>query len=396
MRSALQRTPDRAHRFYAPDYRRQLRDAGAFRALSPSEQVVLAALCDRANASGIAWPAVETIATQYGLGESTVREAIKRLTTRGLVLVVRQAGRTNTYRLTLPTSMGQPAGDPPPERQTCPSRKAPLPLQNLAPIMTNDHPNDHDQQHHARARALEAAASLASPATGEETPALSAPEASQNDRATDAPIDLLSPELVEQVRTLGLAPAKLNRYGADRVRWVLERLETERARKVIGNPAGWVVQVLKDTWSDPLPVLQQRLPFARAAAEASRPPAGVRWGKNKATGKVLEVEDMNDDRVRFAGGFNALVVPAHLWGDWEWLAEHPHEESRPQAGDVELPTEPDPTRQTALAIIAAWMAIGTRTSDQLEAKLTARGLTRDEWEAYQGARALETHQDGER
>jgi hypothetical protein len=352
---------------------------------------VLAALCDRANASGIAWPAVETIASQYGLGESTVREAIKRLTSRGLVLVVRQAGRVNTYRLAMPANLEQPAGASSSERGTSPSRKPSPPLQNLAPIMTNDQPNDHDQQHHASALAHEAAASLAPPSTREETPAPSAPEVFQRDQGGDEPIALLDPELVERVRALGLAPAKLNRYGADRVRWVLERLETERARKVIGNPAGWVVQVLKDTWNDPLPVLQQRLPFARAAAEACRLPEDTRWGRSKTTGELLEVDDMNDDRVRFVGGFNALVVPAHRWGDWEWLAEHPRGEDSAPAREP----GPDPARQTMLAMVAAWMAIDTRNQAQLEARLAARGLTLDEWEAYQAARALEARLDGE-
>jgi hypothetical protein len=182
------------------------------------------------------------------------------------------------------------------------------------------------------------------------------------------------------------------------VRWVLDRLETERSRKMIGNPAGWVVQVLKDTWNDPLSVVQQRLPFARAAAEASRPPEGTRWGRHKKTGEILEVDDMNDDRVRFAGGFNALVVPAHCWGDWEWLSEQPRAEVGGKLVDDELTAEPtpDPARQTALAMVAAWMAIGTRTSDQLETRLAARGLTRDEWEAYQASRALEARLDGER
>ncbi|MDB5098279.1 MAG: hypothetical protein JWM80_2700 [Cyanobacteria bacterium RYN_339] len=175
------------------------------------------------------------------------------------------------------------------------------------------------------------------------------------------------------------------------MRWVLDRLETERSRKIIGNPAGWVMRTLEATWGDPVPVLQQRLPFARVAAEAARPPEGTRWGQHKTTGEVLEVDDLNDDRVRFTGGFNALVVPAHLWAEWDWLAERPQAE--PVSG-----TEPgpDPVRQTALAMVAAWMAIGTRTSDQLEARLAARGLTRDEWEAYQAALALAERQDGER
>jgi hypothetical protein len=77
--NAAHRPERQAQRWYAPDYRRRLRDAGAFRSLSTSAQVVLAALGDRANAAGVAWPAVETTARDYGIAESTVRRALGEL-----------------------------------------------------------------------------------------------------------------------------------------------------------------------------------------------------------------------------------------------------------------------------------------------------------------------------
>jgi DNA-binding MarR family transcriptional regulator len=376
------RRAEHAPRFYAPDHRRQLRDAGAFGNLSLSENVVLAALCDRANASGIAWPAIGTIAKQYNLGESTVHAAIKSLTARGLLRVVRHAGRVNTYRLTMPTHETSPAGGTPLEFRGDPSEIWTPPLQNLDPIMTSDHSNEHDQQHHAGAPAYEAAAPLAS--LHERPPAPTAPDNTLREGTEDGPITLLEPGLVERVRMLGLAPGKVNRYGAERVRWVLDRLEADRSRKVIGNPAGWVIQVLKDTEGQPLPVAPGAL--AKAATEAVRPPDGTRWARHREDGQVLEVEDINDSRVRCAGGFNAPAIPALRWSEWEWFAECPNAVSQEPPCQLEGTNVPE--HRVGLARLGAWAAVRKRMPAEVDAKLQAAGVTADEWEAYQATRAL--------
>ena len=412
MNALRQRTHDHAPRFYSPDYRRQLREAGAFRDLSLSEHVVLAALCDRANATGIAWPAVETIANQYGLGESTVREAIKRLTDRGLLLVVRHQGRTNTYKLAMPgLEVLASAGDSPLESRTYPSRISDLPLQNLAPIMTIDHTNDHDQQqHHAGAPAHEAAAFLTTLLT-EETHQVDDEVVKSHDEtdqvgSTDvgagAPIVLLGAELVDRVRQLGIAPAKVNRYGAERVRWVLDRLDVERQRKVIGNPAGWVVQVLKDTLGEPVPVLQPGVTFAAVTVVASRPPEGTRWARHREGGPVIAVDVVTDACARLGGGFNAGVIPARHWGEWEWFTEHPAgvfsitDENRgvgshdpgaevPREGALEgsgVSLDLLAGKQRRLGLVAICAALPKTTPEKLAAMLERHGLTRAELDAY--------------
>lgn len=129
----------------------------------------------------------------------------------------------------------------------------------------------------------------------------------------------------------------------------------------------------------PLPVVQMGLPFAAATAEAARPPAGTRWARHRDGGQVLEVDDVNENRVRLAGG---TVIPSHHWGAWEWLAVVPGEAIAPTVDQVDAP---DP-KAMALVIFAAWMAAGTRTPAQLAAKLEARGLTIEDWEAWQAAR----------
>lgn len=384
--------PAQTPRFYSPDFRRRLRDAGAFRDLSPSEHVVLAALCDRANASGTAWPAVETIADQYGLGESTVREAIKRLTRRGLLMVVRQAGRTNTYRLLEPGQGDAPAGDTPAKPRTLPRQKADPTLQELAPIMTSDHLSDHDHEQQQVPEYEGVDVVVSATPSEREAPPPSAPDASEKAGGDDETIQLLAEDLRERLRALGLAPAKVNRYGSDRVRWVLEALEAERARKVIGNPAGWMMQALKDNWDLPPAIIQHALPFAAAAVEISKPPEGTRWARCRKTRHVFEVADIDDIRVQFTGGFNAPAIPAHRWGDWEWSAEHPGDRTEAAgelAEDGLLNDEDlDPAKRADLARVDAWAALKKPTPGQLADKLQASGLTMDEWEAFQAVQAI--------
>jgi DNA-binding transcriptional ArsR family regulator len=90
-----------APRFDVSRYRLRLRDAGTFGALSLSEQVVLAAFCDLADDAGLSSPAVGDLVEAYNLGESTIREAIRQLEARGLVIVERPGGRTNRYQLAM-------------------------------------------------------------------------------------------------------------------------------------------------------------------------------------------------------------------------------------------------------------------------------------------------------
>lgn len=364
---------DHTRRFYAPDYRRRLRDAGALATISASANVVLAALCDRANAAGVAWPSAETIAKDYGLGESTVRRAIGELVAVGLVLAVRRAGKVSRYVLTTP-KMDAPSSAKASDDGVDPARIETPPLPYRDPIMANDHFHDHQEQHVSAV----GAAVVVDEVRFKESPVATSPA----EAAEDGMIALLTPDIVDRARAIGLVPAKVNRYGAERVRWVLDTLEAERARKVIGNPAGWAMKALAENWELPKAVQQRTLPLASTEVAAAMPPEGTRWAREKDTHVVLEVLDMNETRIQLVGG---VAIPAHRWGAWEWLADHPDHasdvEPRHQAGEV----VDDPLtaeKRGALARVAAWATIRMRTEADLEAKLAVAGLTLAEWGAY--------------
>lgn len=369
-RSAREEQP---RRFYAPDYRRRLRDAGALATISASANVVLAALCDRANAAGVAWPSVETIAKDYGLGESTVRRAIGELVAAGLVLAVRRAGKVSRYVLTAP-KMDAPTSVKASENGVDPARIETSPLPHRAPIMANDHLHDHQEQH-VSAVGAEVVVDEIRP---EENPAATPPVKASE----DSMIALLTPDLVDRARAIGLGPAKVNRYGAERVRGVFDALEAERARKVIGNPAGWAMRALAENWELSKPDQQRVLPDRSIEADAARPPEGTRWAREKDTHVVLEVLDMNETRVQLAGG---VAIPAHRWGAWEWLADHPDLGAQAESDLDASAMVDDPSaaeKRGALARVAAWATIRVRTEPELEAKLAAAGLTVEEWGAY--------------
>lgn len=408
--------PDKAakpSRFYAPDYRRRLRDAGALRSLSPSAQITLAALCDRANAAGVAWPTVETMARDYGLGESTVRRALGELTAAGLVIVLRRAGRVSRYHLTIPSSMTAAASE------HGPAQNEPLPLSNWAPIMANDQSNDQENQQqahdlHADApeetrtamRTHEASPVVVSTATPTEkmceishteSPAPAA-RSSENETSQGDAIVLLAEDLRERLRALGIAPAKVNRYGGDRVRWVLDALAAANARRPIGNPAGWVMQALSENWAMPPAVVQRAIPFGMAAAESNKPPVGTAWARDRKTGAVLEVLDVNEIRVQLAGG---VAAPSCRWCDWEWLTENPDAQERAVDGEHETSAEASADaaergddRRRDLARVSAWWCIKQRSAAELTAKIEACGLTLDDWDAYQAIQALEAQLNG--
>ena len=370
--------PAPARRWYAPDYRRRLREAGAFRALTASAQVVLAALCDRANAAGVAWPTVETIARDHGLGESTVRRALGELVAAGLVLAARRNGRVTKYALVAPRESMAPVA---PEQD--PSQIGPPPLSNRAPIMIRDQIQNHEEQHDSAEP--NATVVVVEEETTRENAAASPPaEGSENGDT----IALLTHDLVERARAVGLAPAKVNRYGADRVRWVLDALDAERTCRLIGNPAGWALQALKENWALPGAIVQRALPFAALASAASRPPEGTRWARLQGDEDLREVLDVDDARAQLA---DATVVPAHHWDRWEWFVEPPAdvpEASRldkvgPEPADAMV----DPEKRAALARVTAWAAIRPRAAAELAAKLATAGVTLDEWEAYRAAQA---------
>jgi hypothetical protein len=129
---------------------------------------------------------------------------------------------------------------------------------------------------------------------------------------------LLAPDLLERLEALGVTAAAVNRYGDDRVRWVLGRLEDERARRMIRDPGEWVIRELRLHWDEPPTMLQRGLTFT---APSVRPPVTTRWARETRTGRVLEVGWIDHDSIKFADGSR---LPERMWGEgWEWYDERP-------------------------------------------------------------------------
>jgi biotin operon repressor len=67
--------------------------------LSPSERIIYASLCDRANADDICWPSAEALAHDHELSRRAVFKALTELKTRGLIEVRPRRRKTSIYRV---------------------------------------------------------------------------------------------------------------------------------------------------------------------------------------------------------------------------------------------------------------------------------------------------------
>lgn len=76
--------------------------------LSASAKLVYAAIADRVGGNGSAWPGVRRLASDCGLGVTTVCEAVTALKSAGLLMVeTGSERRTNNYKLTKRTESGR-------------------------------------------------------------------------------------------------------------------------------------------------------------------------------------------------------------------------------------------------------------------------------------------------
>lgn len=100
--------------------------------MSPAQKSVLVSLADNANDEGVCWPSIAKIGMRTCLSERAVQNAIKWLSSVGLVTVHERAGRSSYFTIT-PAAYAPPqeqhpaAGAPPPPQQvrTTPAAGAP-------------------------------------------------------------------------------------------------------------------------------------------------------------------------------------------------------------------------------------------------------------------------------
>jgi hypothetical protein len=79
-------------------------------AVKSSTKLVLLALADRANADGKSWPSIARVATETGMDKRSVYRHIRQLVDDGLVTVLPDNGRGNSYLLHL-SGKDQPVTD---------------------------------------------------------------------------------------------------------------------------------------------------------------------------------------------------------------------------------------------------------------------------------------------
>lgn len=68
---------------------------------SANQKLVLLAMCEFADSTGLCWPSLPTLARMSGLHRATVFRALDELVTAGLVMRATGRGKSNTYRLQL-------------------------------------------------------------------------------------------------------------------------------------------------------------------------------------------------------------------------------------------------------------------------------------------------------
>src|SRR5262245_28680572 len=68
--------------------------------IGPAGGVVYLSLASHADRDGRAWPSIRLIASEWGIGKETVRQAILRLEALGLIRVDRRDPRFNVYTVT--------------------------------------------------------------------------------------------------------------------------------------------------------------------------------------------------------------------------------------------------------------------------------------------------------
>lgn len=78
------------------------------RGLRWAERMVLGNLADHANGEGRAWPSVATIAGEEGIGQSTVKRALRGLEARGLIRPERPGGGRKATTVYVVANTGNP------------------------------------------------------------------------------------------------------------------------------------------------------------------------------------------------------------------------------------------------------------------------------------------------
>ena len=147
--------------------------------LSPNARLVYVGLTLYAGGTGQAWPSPTTLATQLGLGRSTVYRALDELEAAGIIIRDRRTTGAGADRPTLVTIVDEHQGVSQSGTGSVPERDGSVPERDTTSVPERD--TNKDQRTRTRARASASPDGLASPARSTTTPV---PDAATTQRLT--------------------------------------------------------------------------------------------------------------------------------------------------------------------------------------------------------------------
>lgn len=108
---------------------------------SPLSKLVLVALSEFANETGLCWPSIRTLAIRCEVSERTVQKEIRKLESLGLIKTRPSPGRTsNRYTVTRATVGPGSSKQPRPMDTVTPSNRQGIPVQYTGLTPSNGHP----------------------------------------------------------------------------------------------------------------------------------------------------------------------------------------------------------------------------------------------------------------
>ena len=101
--------------------------------MPPGRRAVLLALADMANATGVCWPSIATLARRACMSVRSVFTHLAELVKAGLLTRRQRIGRSNVFTLALPTDGPAVAPDQPTSAPVTEAVQTPAPAQKSAP-----------------------------------------------------------------------------------------------------------------------------------------------------------------------------------------------------------------------------------------------------------------------
>lgn len=374
---------------------------------------VLFAILARYNfAHAAAWPSMNDLMARTGLSKDSVQRAIKDLEKAHLLVPIRIAGKRSRYMF--PTPVRELAGTNPWCRAaTNPPQPCGRFRRQLAAGLRHEQEERsikqlEDQQQHPAPDApdadvvvseenvprendaLKEGVPMAEPGSPMATPGAVLPMA--------VPTDLADLPAKHRGLTMATIRRLVGRHGVEPVRQAVailnEQYPDDRGVKSYG---ALLTRATCASWTSPMIEKQTERMVRETAITGAVPPEGTNWVRWKGGSHVLAVVAIHEDRVEVCDpnkhGVATSVLPCSKWPEVEWFDTLPagasdEREAEPDANDGYEPDPIAPELLRKLRGMAVWVACFKPGPAGLARQLASRGITVDEWEAFEAAREL--------